>query len=440
MLVSVEVDSVDNNDQHLQHGIFEKISSSLISTRRIIAVTGAGISVSAGIPDFRSANGLYERVLSAPTSPTQAPLPSAKGKDFFDAGFFHNPATRPLFNRFVAELRTMCTTGTPTPTHNFLHALATEGRLIRWYTQNIDGLEKATGLVTSTFVGNMCERKAAVVSLHGTLDRLVCTLCKNLSEFTNEHEKAFSRGESPECTRCAAFSADRRANGRRPVKGGIMRPDIVLYNEPHPQGDVISNYLMQDLSKRPNILLVMGTSLKVVGLKKLVKDLARSVRQQQDGLVLFINKTPAPPSEWKTIFDYEFIGECDKWVNLIQKMINEPSILSDQSKGLGITLDDEASLSTKSLSLPTTKISTRDGRIDRLFKVVRNSNPARIIETKKHRQQDHNPKRDGADDDSPPPEDNHPANFTSKTPTTILPAQSGSTRVLRSSASKPAVP
>jgi NAD-dependent histone deacetylase SIR2 len=368
MLVSVEVNNVNEVDNR---DILYKIAASIASARRIVAVTGAGISVSAGIPDFRSADGLYARVLSSPA--TDASVKSAKGKDFFDASFFHNPSTRPLFNKFVAELRNMCTAGRPTPTHGFLKDLASDGRLQRWYTQNIDGFEKATGLMTNTCseAANSNKKVPLVVSLHGTLDRLSCTLCKDLVEFNEDHKRSFLRGESPECSKCAAFSAERQANGRRAVKGGIMRPDIVLYNEQHPQGDIIADFLTRDMSKRPNILLVMGTSLKVVGLKKMVKDLARAVRQQPDGLVIFINKTAAPRSEWKTVFDYELLGECDHWIKHIREFsITTPANVINSPRRF---LPPITPLSSPKPSV-NIELSKKDGRIDKIFKTVRKAN------------------------------------------------------------------
>lgn len=377
MLVSVEIQNGDQMDGAFREAL-EKVSNLLHTAKRVVVITGAGISVSAGIPDFRSADGLYARVLSAPdlSSPSEGrthsdviTVKSAKGKDFFDSSFFHNPATRPLFNRFVAELREMCAKGNVTPTHTFLKQLHDQGKLLRWYTQNIDGLEKATGLTTSTCISTattVTTKKMPlaksnlphVVSLHGSLERLSCTLCKTTITYSESHQESFYKGESPPCEKCTAFSCDRQANGRRAVKCGILRPDIVLYNEPHPQGDLIAEYVHQDMVKRPTVLVVMGTSLKVVGLKKLVKDFSRVVHEQGEGngLVIFVNKTMAPRSEWRTVFDYEFLGDCDEWVTLMQTM-----------------MDEKYSVIKKSIVDIHAEKPKKDGRIDQMFKVVRKS-------------------------------------------------------------------
>lgn len=118
----------------------------------------------------------------------------------------------------------------------------------------------------------------------------------------------------------------RAARSARPIKVGSLRPAIVLYGEPHPLGDEIGNMQTSDLARKPDMLIIMGTSLKVHGLKKLIKDFARTVhdsvpsngignssrRRRWAGKVLFVNKTP-PPAEWSNIIDYHIAGETDEW-------------------------------------------------------------------------------------------------------------------------------
>ena len=98
-----------------------------------------------------------------------------------------------------------------------------------------------------------------------------------------------------------------------------MRPDIVLYNESHPSGDEISVQLEKDLAKKPDLLVVIGTSLKVTGIKALVKRVAKSIHQNDNGLVILVNKTPMTAvSEWKNVFDYEVVGCADLVLGTIQ--------------------------------------------------------------------------------------------------------------------------
>lgn len=120
----------------------------------------------------------------------------------------------------------------------------------------------------------------------------------------------------------------RRARSARALKVGTLRPAIVLYDEPHPLGDDIGAIQSMDITRKPDMLIIMGTSLKVHGFKKLVKEFARSVHKSAPppcspgkspkgaksyaGKVIFVNKT-APGSEWEGIVDYHVAGETDKW-------------------------------------------------------------------------------------------------------------------------------
>lgn len=267
---------------------------------------------------------------------------SVRGQDFFDASFFHSEATRPFFYKFIAELKEMCEAANPTPTHEFLKDLIVQRKAIRWYTQNIDSLEERVGLQTSISAKKIAEAISApnsaapitsvmllpasspatpsrhhppVVGLHGTLDRLCCTVCK--MSFVYEQHESMKNGQSPDCHNCKERIEARKRNGQRSIRGGVLRPDIVLYNEPNPQGEAIAEYITADISRRPTMLLVIGTSLKVVGLKRLIKDISKAIHaNSEDGLVVYLNKTGVQAkSEWRSIFNYELIGECDAWVS-----------------------------------------------------------------------------------------------------------------------------
>lgn len=98
---------------------------------------------------------------------------------------------------------------------------------------------------------------------------------------------------------------------------GSLRPSIVLYDEPHPLGDDIGGLQSYDLSRSPDMLLIMGTSLKVHGLKKLVKEFAKAVHAKK-GLVVFVNATP-PSKEWEGVIDYHVHGETDRWVEKVEE-------------------------------------------------------------------------------------------------------------------------
>ena len=123
----------------------------------------------------------------------------------------------------------------------------------------------------------------------------------------------------------------RVARSARALKIGTLRPAIVLYDEPHPLGDDIGTIQTSDMARKPDMLIIMGTSLKVHGLKKLVKDFAKVVhvagtgttpngspkaQKSWQGKVVFVNKTP-PGGEWSNVIDYHVEGETDEWVEKV---------------------------------------------------------------------------------------------------------------------------
>jgi NAD-dependent histone deacetylase SIR2 len=110
------------------------------------------------------------------------------------------------------------------------------------------------------------------------------------------------------------------ARSARPIKVGTLRPAIVLYDEPHPLGDDIGDMQGADVNRKPDCLVIMGTSLKVHGLKKLVKDFARAVHSSSSNAkprkVIFVNQTP-PGSEWAGIIDVHIQGDTDVWCDRV---------------------------------------------------------------------------------------------------------------------------
>ena len=115
--------------------------------RRIVVLAGAGISVSCGVPDFRSENGIYSMAKDLSHC---ADLPDPQA--IFDIEYFRDDP-RPFFQLakkiMFEDLTSAKCARQPSRIHRFIAALEASGRLLRCYTQNIDGLETAAG-VSST--------------------------------------------------------------------------------------------------------------------------------------------------------------------------------------------------------------------------------------------------------------------------------------------------
>ncbi|KAH7035760.1 uncharacterized protein B0I36DRAFT_361089 [Microdochium trichocladiopsis] len=159
------------------------------------------------------------------------------------------------------------------------------------------------------------ERGVECVFLHGSLSSLRCFLCGKVADWDeDDRESCTLSGEQPECPHCAGAAAARVEKGRRALGVGKLRPDIVLYGEEHPQSDLISPIVQHDLSAGPDVLLILGTSLRVHGLKIMVKEFAKSVHSK-GGKVVFVNFTKPSESVWGDVLDYWIEWDCDAWVN-----------------------------------------------------------------------------------------------------------------------------
>ncbi|OCH87462.1 DHS-like NAD/FAD-binding domain-containing protein [Obba rivulosa] len=331
------------------------LSLSVAKCKKIVVVTGAGISCSCGIPDFRSSDGLYALVKQ------QYPDVVLKGRDLFDASLFRNSTSTAVFYTFISQLKRSVDSAVPSPTHRFIKTLDSKRKLLRSYTQNIDGLEERAGLMGSSSEearsngkgkGKLKAREVRNVQLHGDIHRVRCTFCSAEFPCTEEYLVEFGTGTPPDCPECIARSNARTARSARAIKVGTLRPAIVLYDEPHPLGDDIGSIQSSDVARKPDMLIIMGTSLKVHGFKKLVKDFAKIVRESAlpatlsssssksvksfAGKVIFVNKT-APGSEWDGIIDYHVEGETDKWA---EKVIEDWKKLRPSDWEVQTTLHD----------------------------------------------------------------------------------------------------
>ena len=174
----------------------EKVAELLRSgqCRRVVVLTGAGISVSAGIPDFRTpGTGLYDNL-------QEYGLPFAEA--IFDLDFFRsNPAP---FYRLCQEL--WPGRYAPTPTHRFIKLLDQKELLVRCYTQNIDSLESLAGTP-----------KELVVAAHGNFDSATC-VGTGASVPVEELKEAIGNGGSPE-----VVEAGWKALAEK--HGGLVKPD-----------------------------------------------------------------------------------------------------------------------------------------------------------------------------------------------------------------------
>ena len=197
---------MDENIRKLQDWIDE--------SQNIVFFGGAGVSTESGIPDFRSTDGLYHQQYDYPPE-------TILSHTFFEK----NPAE---FYRFYRD-KMIVQGAKPNAAHLKLAELERAGKLKAVVTQNIDGLHQAAG-------------SKAVYELHGSTLRNYCTRCRKKYPLSFIAE---STGV-PHCT--------------EPHCGGIVRPDVVLYEEGLDQ-DVIEGAVAA--IRRADMLIIGGTSLVV---------------------------------------------------------------------------------------------------------------------------------------------------------------------------------
>ena len=189
----------------------QKLKQWVAESKKIVFFGGAGVSTESGIPDFRSVDGLYNQKFEYPP------------ETIISHSFYER---RPeYFFRFYREK--MLPLGfEPNITHKVLARWEEEGKLSAVVTQNIDGLHQKAGSKT-------------VYELHGSVLRNYCTVCRKF------HSAEFIR-ESEGIPRCSC--------------GGIVKPDVVLYEEG------LDQYIIEGSVREiyhADMLIVAGTSLTV---------------------------------------------------------------------------------------------------------------------------------------------------------------------------------
>ena len=265
--------------------------------KHIIVMSGAGISVNAGSKSSSLPHFLQVLTMSVPDF--QSLRKSEKSS--FDISVYNSAADTAGFHTMICNLSRLSSQAKPTAFHYFLDGLASNGRLIRHYTQNIDCIEHQ--------LPNLGER---TVQLHGRIDEAVCQSCGWRTSFLPSR---FCGSDLPDCTRCQGVALDREREGKRQRGIGRLRPNIVLYGEDNPNGRIIGASAKQDIRAGPDAVFMVGTALKVPGAKKLARELCRAV-QDRGGVTVWINKD-VPASGLKLPLDLVLQGDCDEVASLL---------------------------------------------------------------------------------------------------------------------------
>lgn len=234
----------------------------------------------------------------------------SSGKHLFDADVYRSDDATNAFHDMVRELSHLTENAKPTPFHHMIATLAEEGRLLRLYTQNVDGIDTALPPLATKVPLNSKGPWPKAIQLHGGLGKMVCSKCKFLLDFNGA---LFDGPEAPLCPECEETEMVRQAGGLRGHGVGRLRPRMVLYNEHNPDEDAIGAVSAADLKTRPDAVIVVGTSLKVPGIRRLAKELCSVTRGRRGGFTAWINYDPEPTgADFKDCWDLVVRGPCDE--------------------------------------------------------------------------------------------------------------------------------
>ncbi|KAK4131001.1 SIR2-domain-containing protein [Trichocladium antarcticum] len=296
-------------------------------SKNIIVLTGAGISTSLGIPDFRSKGiGLYSKLEHLGLNDPQ---------EVFDITIFRqDPA---IFYSVARDI--LPSTERFSPTHAFIALLQNKGKLLTNYSQNIDNLEAKAGITPDKLV--QCHGSFATASCvkcgyqvvgdtlfdeikAGKIPR--CRQCAQGNRTTNNSSNGNSRKrkvhkdgtEKKVRRRPGEYDSNSdsefdhsghgrgRGRGRQPLSSsagtgscGVMKPDITFFGEPLP--DEFSKRLTEHDRDKVDLVIVIGTSLKVAPVSEVVPFLPPHIPQ------IYISRTPVSHVN----FDIDLLGDCD---------------------------------------------------------------------------------------------------------------------------------
>ena len=196
----------------------ERLKKIIDKSDNIVFFGGAGVSTESNIPDFRSESGLYNAMNKYGRSP----------EEMLSHSFFKNH-TETFFDYYKNNL--IYRDARPNKAHRALAKLEAQGKLKAVITQNIDGLHQKAGSRT-------------VHELHGSVMRNYCMKCHQFYDLDYIMDEYHCKGGVPIC----------------PVCEGIIKPDVVLYEEPL-DGDTIDEAV--SAIQRADTLIIGGTSLVV---------------------------------------------------------------------------------------------------------------------------------------------------------------------------------
>jgi NAD-dependent deacetylase len=197
---------------------FERVRGWIQGARRIVALTGAGISTESGIPDFRGPQGVWTK---NPEAEKQATLQH----------YMADPEVRR--RAWQSRLEHPAWRAEPNTGHRALVALEQRGQLEAVITQNVDGLHQRAG-----------SSPGRVIEVHGTIWDVVCMRCGERAAMERALARVRAGEADPACRTC----------------GGILKSATISFGQALVPDDIVR---ARDAARRADLLLAIGTTLAV---------------------------------------------------------------------------------------------------------------------------------------------------------------------------------
>ena len=236
-----------------------RVAELLRDSERAVVLTGAGVSVPSGIPDFRTpGKGLWEKV-----DPMEVAHINAFRSDPDRFWSFYS-------QRFVGLVEKR-----PNRAHEAIAELERRGLVRGVITQNIDRLHRMAG-------------SRQVVEVHGSIDRCVCPQCGGRVRLDEVLDLLSSGASTPECSACIA----------------PLKPDVVLFGEVLPEDAMAEAHA---LSREADLMLAVGSSLEVFPVASLP-----GITLESGGLLALVTQGPTPyDSDAEVKLDGDVVAELD---------------------------------------------------------------------------------------------------------------------------------
>lgn len=241
----------------------DQVAHAIANHRSCVALTGAGVSVESGVPDFRSAGGLWTRFPPMEYATIQA---------------FRADPLRVW--RMLFELGDLLEGAQPNGAHHALARLERLGLLQGIITQNVDGLHQDAG-------------SRRVVEFHGSGRSLTCLSCGARAPEDRVRE---DRGAGAPLCDC----------------GAVLKPDVIFFGEPIPPEALTE---AQELGEACAVMLIVGTSATVTPASMLP-----SMAQQEGALLVEIN---LEPTEITSLCDVSLMGSASVWLPRLVEAVEQ---------------------------------------------------------------------------------------------------------------------